>query len=282
MTPLLRLHRAGAQVGISRLYMKDEGLLPTGTFKARGAAVGVSRARELGVDALAMPTNGNAGAAWAAYSAAAGIECVIVMPTDAPLIHRKECAVTGATFYLVDGLISDAGRQVAGGVKRHGWYDASTLKEPYRIEGKKTMGLELAEQFRWQLPDVIIYPHRGRRGAHRHSQSLPGTPGAGMAGSAFSPNGGRPIQRLRSHCPRLGVRPPGIGVLDRCQDRRFRDHGPEGLGVTFWFWTLCMTQGAAPSRPRTRRSFRHNGCWPAARELSSVRRGRPLWPRRGN
>ena len=161
MTPLLRLHRAGARVGLSRLYMKDEGLLPTGTFKARGAAVGVSRARELGVEALAMPTNGNAGAAWAAYSAAAGIECVIVMPTDAPLIHRKECAVTGSTFYLVEGLISDAGKQVAGGVKRHGWYDASTLKEPYRIEGKKTMGLELAEQFRWQLPDVVIYPTGG-------------------------------------------------------------------------------------------------------------------------
>ena len=161
MTPLLRLRRAGARVGLSGLYMKDEGLLPTGTFKARGAAVGVSRARELGVEALAMPTNGNAGGAWAAYSAAAGIECVIVMPTDAPLIHRKECAVTGATFYLVDGLISDAGKQVAGGVKRHGWYDASTLKEPYRIEGKKTMGLELAEQFQWQLPDVIVYPTGG-------------------------------------------------------------------------------------------------------------------------
>ena len=116
MTPLLRLHRVGAQVGLSRLYMKDEGLLPTGTFKARGAAVGVSRARELGVEALAMPTNGNAGAAWAAYSAAAGIECVIVMPTDAPLIHRKECAVTGAD--LLPGRRLDQRRGSSGGRRR--------------------------------------------------------------------------------------------------------------------------------------------------------------------
>jgi threonine synthase len=141
--------------------MKDEGILPTGTFKARGAAVGVSRARELGVEALAMPTNGNAGAAWAAYCAAAGIRAVIVMPADSPAIHRKECTISGASLYLVNGRISDAGKIIREAVQEFGWYDASTLKEPYRVEGKKTMGLELLEQFNWQAPDVIVCPTGG-------------------------------------------------------------------------------------------------------------------------
>ena len=123
--------------------------------------MGVSRARELGVKALAMPTNGNAGAAWAVYCASAGIEAVIVMPEDAPPIPRGECAIAGASLYLVSGLISDAGKIVAQAVKDYDWFDASTLKEPYRIEGKKTMGLELAEQFNWDMPDVILYPTGG-------------------------------------------------------------------------------------------------------------------------
>ncbi len=161
MTPLLKLNRLGAEVGLENLYLKDEGIIPTGTFKARGAAVGVSRAKELGVNILAMPTNGNAGAAWAVYAAAAGIKSVIVMPEDAPPIPRGECAISGADLYLVDGLISDAGKIVSKAVKKYGWFDASTLKEPYRIEGKKTMGLEIAEQFDWKLPDVIIYPTGG-------------------------------------------------------------------------------------------------------------------------
>ncbi len=161
MTPLLFLRNLGPQVGIPNLYMKDEGIIPTGTFKARGAAVGVSRAKELGVKVLAMPTNGNAGAAWAVYCAAAGINSVIVMPEDAPPIPRGECVISGADLYLVKGLISDAGKIVAQAVADHGWFDASTLKEPYRIEGKKTMGLELAEQFNWEVPDVILYPTGG-------------------------------------------------------------------------------------------------------------------------
>ncbi|BBO67899.1 threonine synthase [Desulfosarcina alkanivorans] len=161
MTPLLHLNQLGRKVHMPNLYMKDEGIIPTGTFKARGAAVGVSRAKELGIKVLAMPTNGNAGAAWAAYCAPAGIEAVIVMPKDAPPIPRGECAIAGASLYLVDGLISDAGKIVASAVAEHGWFDASTLKEPYRIEGKKTMGLEIAEQFGWRLPDVILYPTGG-------------------------------------------------------------------------------------------------------------------------
>jgi threonine synthase len=161
MTPLLPLKNLGPQLGIPNLFLKDEGIIPTGTFKARGAAVGVSRAKELGVKVLAMPTNGNAGAAWAVYCAAAGIDAVIVMPVDAPPIPRGECAISGACLYLVEGLISDAGKIVARAVADYGWFDASTLKEPYRIEGKKTMGLELAEQFNWQMPDVILYPTGG-------------------------------------------------------------------------------------------------------------------------
>ena len=161
MTPLLSLKRLGARLNMPNLFLKDEGIIPTGTFKARGAAVGVSRAKELGVQVLAMPTNGNAGAAWAVYCAPAGIRAVIVMPEDAPPIPRAECAIAGSSLYLVKGLISDAGKIVAKAVADYGWFDASTLKEPYRIEGKKTMGLEIAEQFDWRLPDVILYPTGG-------------------------------------------------------------------------------------------------------------------------
>lgn len=161
VTPLIELPRLGDDMRLNRLVMKDEGLLPTGSFKARGAAVGISRARELGVTHLAMPTNGNAGAAWALYAARAGIAATVSMPIDAPFITRQEIAAAGASLTLVDGVISDAGRQVAGFVKATAAFDASTLKEPYRIEGKKTMGLELAEQLGWQLPDVILYPTGG-------------------------------------------------------------------------------------------------------------------------
>jgi threonine synthase len=161
MTPLVSMQRLGAEMGITNLYMKDEGIIPTGTFKARGAAVGVSKAKELGVKELAMPTNGNAGAAWALYAARAGIRTSIVMPVGAPVITRNECAISGANLHLVNGLISDAGKIVGQAVKEHGLFDASTLKEPYRIEGKKTMGLEIAEQFGWSVPDVILYPTGG-------------------------------------------------------------------------------------------------------------------------
>jgi threonine synthase len=161
MTPILPLQRIGADAQMKSLYLKDEGVISTGSFKARGAAVGVSRAKELGVQVLAMPTNGNAGAAWAMYAARAGIKAVIVMPEAAPRITRNECAISGAQLFLVNGLISDAGAIVSRAIKTHGWFDASTLKEPYRIEGKKTMGYEIAEQFGWELPDVILYPTGG-------------------------------------------------------------------------------------------------------------------------
>ncbi|WP_328532822.1 threonine synthase [Micromonospora zamorensis] len=162
-TPLLRTPAYGAEIGITDLMVKDEGLIPTGSFKARGAAVGVSRARELGVERIAMPTNGNAGSAWATYAARAGMGATIVMPLDAPSICRRECVAAGADLRLVDGLISDAGRRVAEliAASNGSIFDAGTLREPYRLEGKKTMGYEIVEQLGWQTPDVIIYPTGG-------------------------------------------------------------------------------------------------------------------------
>lgn len=161
VTPLIPLKKLGTGTGLSKLYLKDEGMNPGGTFKSRGAAVGVTRARELGVRAFGMPTNGNAGAAWAIYCAKADIEAHIIMPVSAPVITRNECAIAGAKLSLVDGLISDAGKIIGHAVQKYGWMDASTLKEPYRIEGKKTMAFEIAEQLNWKVPDVIIYPTGG-------------------------------------------------------------------------------------------------------------------------
>jgi threonine synthase len=159
-TPLLPASALGGRLGVPDLLIKDESPLPTGSFKARGAAVGVSRARELGARRLAMPTNGNAGAAWAAYCARAGMRLLTVLPQDAPHVNRRECRVLGADTYLVDGLINDAGRLAAAALS-DGDRDVATLKEPYRIEGKKTMGYEIAEQLGWSAPDVIVYPTGG-------------------------------------------------------------------------------------------------------------------------
>jgi threonine synthase len=162
MTPLLPMPRLGRALGLPRLLMKDESPLPTGTFKARGAAVGVSRSAELGAAGVAMPTNGNAGAAWASYAARARLPCLVAMPVDAPAITRSECAAAGAETYLVDGLIGDAGRLIAAATaQRPGYQDVSTLKEPYRLEGKKTIGLEIIEQLGWRVPDVIVCPTGG-------------------------------------------------------------------------------------------------------------------------
>jgi threonine synthase len=161
MTPLIRARRLGSRLGASDLWIKDEGLNPTGSFKARGLSCAVSMAVELGVNKTAIPSAGNAASALAAYAAAAGIEAHIFMPRDVPQSNYIECKAFGACVTLVDGLISDCARIVAEGAQREGWYDVSTLKEPYRIEGKKTMGYEVAEQLDWQLPDAIFYPTGG-------------------------------------------------------------------------------------------------------------------------
>ena len=160
-TPLLETPSLGEELGIPKLRVKDEGLLPTGTFKARGAAVGMTRAAELGVETLALPSAGNAGSAWAAYGARAGIRVIVVMPDRTPRVIVREASAYGGEVYTVAGSIADAGAVVKRICADRGWYDASTLREPYRIEGKKTMGFELAEQLGWRVPDVIVYPTGG-------------------------------------------------------------------------------------------------------------------------
>jgi threonine synthase len=163
-TPLVQASRLGAQLGLSQLFIKDEGQNPTQSFKARGMAAAVSMAKELGAKKLAVPSAGNAAGALAAYAARAGLEAFIFMPNDTPRANVIECEQTGAQVTLMDGLITDCGAEVARRKEAEGWFDVSTLKEPYRIEGKKTMGYELAEQFDWELPDVIIYPTGGGTG----------------------------------------------------------------------------------------------------------------------
>jgi threonine synthase len=161
MTPLIETRRLGKRLGARDLWVKDEGVNPTGSFKARGLSCAISMCVELGLTKVAIPSAGNAAGAMAAYAAAAGIEAHIFMPRDVPQANYIECCAAGAKVTLVDGLISDCGKIVASRKDAEGWFDVSTLKEPYRIEGKKTMGYELAEQFRWQLPDVIFYPCGG-------------------------------------------------------------------------------------------------------------------------
>ena len=164
MTPLLPTQRLAAFLGLEALWVKDESRLPTGSFKARGLAMAVSKAKELGLTKLAIPSAGNAATALSSYAAQAGMEAHIFMPKDAPPFNRFTCQLAGANVTLIDGLITDAGKIVGERKEDEGWFDVSTLKEPYRVEGKKTMGLEIAEQFNWELPDVIVYPTGGGTG----------------------------------------------------------------------------------------------------------------------
>ena len=164
MTPIVPMPRLSAKLGGGEILVKDEGRLPTGSFKARGLVMAVSMAKALGIKHMAMPTNGNAGAALAAYASRAGIKTTIFCPEDTPEVNVSEIALQGATVYRVNGLIDDCGKIVGEGKAKVGWFDTSTLKEPYRIEGKKTMGLELVEQLGWQVPDAIFYPTGGGTG----------------------------------------------------------------------------------------------------------------------
>lgn len=163
-SPLLECPRLGSRLGLDHVLVKDEGQLPTGSFKARGMAVAVSMAKALGATSLAAPSAGNAGGALAQYGARAGLPCHVFMPVDVPQLNRIECVAAGASTYLVRGLINDCGKIVRDGTPHRGWFDMSTLKEPYRVEGKKTMGYEVAEQMDWELPDVILYPTGGGTG----------------------------------------------------------------------------------------------------------------------
>ena len=164
VTPIVAMPKLAKMLATTEILVKDESRLPTGSFKARGLAMAVSMAKALGVAHMAMPTNGNAGAALAAYASRAGIKTTVFCPQDTPEVNVREIALQGATVYRVNGLIDDCGKIVMQGQAKVGWFDTSTLKEPYRIEGKKTMGLELAEQLGWELPDVVLYPTGGGTG----------------------------------------------------------------------------------------------------------------------
>lgn len=163
-TPLHQARRLGSELGFEHIYIKDEGLNPTGSFKARGLCAAVSKAKELGITSVSIPTAGNAGGAMSAYAALAGMEAFVFMPKDVPKPFINECKALGASVTLIDGLITDCGKAAAEELKKYNRFDVSTLKEPYRIEGKKTMGYELAEQMNWTLPDVILYPTGGGTG----------------------------------------------------------------------------------------------------------------------
>ena len=179
-TPLLICSRLAARYGLNDLWIKDESHLPTGSFKSRGLTMAITMAHHFGVRRVALPSAGNAGGAAAAYAARAGMEAYVFMPQDTPVVNIYECAQAGAKTFLVNGLITDCGRIVREGKQRLDWFDLSTLKEPYRIEGKKTMGYELAEQMGWELPDVIFYPTGGgvgRTGAWGRSGALPRSTG---------------------------------------------------------------------------------------------------------
>jgi threonine synthase len=248
-TPLFHARRLGQAMGLPHLYIKDEGLNPTGSFKARGLCMAVSRAWELGVKEVVIPSAGNAAGAMAAYAAKAGLGAHVFMPTDVPQPFRLECQALGADVTLVEGLITDCGREAQKGVEQHGWFAVSTLKEPYRLEGKKTMGYELAEQFKWHLPDVIIYPTGGGTGligmwkAFAELEELGWIDGHRSRMVAVQSEGCAPIPRAfhagdefatpweGAHTVAAGLRVPSA-VGDFLMLRALRESGGTGVAVS--------------------------------------------------
>ncbi|QJX00096.1 threonine synthase [Frigoriglobus tundricola] len=229
MTPLLHCARLGNQLGLSNLFVKDESQLPTGSFKSRGMAAAVSMARWLGVKRVALPTAGNAGGAAAAYAARAGLECFVFMPHDTPVVNQFEAQLYGAKAFRVNGLINDCGKIVKDGAERMGWFDLSTLKEPYRLEGKKTMGLEVAEQMHWHLPDVIFYPTGG---------------GTGLIG----------MWKAFAELAELGW---------------LRAEGPAGGGLRYPRLISCQAEGCAPIATAFAKGERFAELFPNARTVAS-------------
>ena len=248
-TPLLRVDRLGAQLGLSNLSVKDESVNPTGSFKARGLSMAISRAKELGVKKAAIPSAGNAGGAASAYCARAGIELFVFMPKDVPRAFITECEMNGAKVTLVDGLISDCGKIVGAGKAEHGWFELSTLKEPYRVEGKKTLGYELAEQRNWVLPDVILYPTGGGTGLVGMWKAFDEMEAMGWIGSkrprmvSVQAEGCAPIVRafhsgaekaepwVNASTKAAGLRVPGA-VADFLMLKALRDSGGTAVAVS--------------------------------------------------
>jgi threonine synthase len=261
-TPLVALGNVGKRLGLAELLVKDEGRLPTGSFKARGLAMAVAMAKELGVTRIAMPTNGNAGAALAAYASRAGIETIVLLPEDTPEINVREIALQGARVYRVNGLIDDCGKIVGEGAGRGEWFDLSTLKEPYRIEGKKTMGLELVEQLGWEVPDVIFYPTGGGTGLIGMWKAFAELEAIGFIGSkrprmvAVQAEGCAPIVKAfedgEEHAPRwedahtvaAGIRVPKA-VGDFLILRAVRESGGFAISVSDEELTAAVAEAAA-------------------------------------
>ena len=206
-TPIVPLPTTAARDGASILLVKDEGRLPTGSFKARGLAMAVTMAKQFGIERIAMPTNGNAGAALAAYGARAGIETIVICPAETPRINVTETAAYGARVYVADGQIDECGALVGKGAARRAcWFDCSTLKEPYRLEGKKVMGFELAEQLGWELPDAIFYPTGGGTGLIGMWKAFDELEAVGLIGSQASAHVCGPGRRLRADRARVRAR----------------------------------------------------------------------------
>lgn len=275
-TPLLQLARLGRELGLRALYLKDEGLNPTGSFKARGLAVAISKARELGIRKVILPSAGNAGSAMAAYAARAGLRACVYLPEDTPHAIITECRVTGAEVHLVAGLISDAGRLAAQRAGEEGWFDLSTFKEPYRLEGKKVMGYEIAEGFDWRLPDVIVYPTGGGTGLVGIWKAFAELRELGWLESSTLPrmvavqaDGCAPVVRAfaqgsetctfweKAHTHAAGLRVPKP-FADRMILRTLRDSGGTALSVSedsirYWQSRLASAEGvfAAPEGAAT-------------------------------
>ncbi len=285
-TPLLETPRLADRLGVARVWIKDEGQNPTASFKARGLCMAVSRAKELGITEVALPSAGNAGSATAAYAAAAGMRAHVVCPRDTPVPILEEMRALGADLELIDGLINDCAVRVAAGAKEHGWFDLSTLKEPYRVEGKKTMGYEVAEQLAWTLPDVIVYPTGGGTGLVGMWKAFDEMERLGWIGSkrprmiSVQAAGCAPIVRAwergdefaepwqGAHTYASGLRVPGA-VGDFLMLRAIRDSGGAAIAVPddeMRRWTplvggdtgiFCAPEGAATAAAV--QHLRHSG-----------------------
>lgn len=268
MTPLLNCPTMARLFGLDSLLVKDESQLPGGSFKSRGMTMAITMARHFGVQRVALPTAGNAGGAAAAYAARAGIECFVFMPEDTPIVNQYECELFGAKVFLVTGLINDCGKIVRQGTSEMGWFDLSTLKEPYRIEGKKTMGLELAEQLNWQLPDVIMYPTGGGTGLIGMWKAFAELQTLGWLSSSKMPRmyaiqsaGCAPIVRAFNSQQRFaepfenaatiasGLRvPTAVGdfmILDAIRQSGGKAIAVDEAGIAPWMKKVCQAEGIA-------------------------------------
>ena len=252
MTPIVPLPKLAAKIGGGELLVKDEGRLPTGSFKARGLVMAVSMAKALGIKHMAMPTNGNAGAALAAYASHAGIKTTIFCPEDTPEVNVSEIGLQGASVYRVNGLIDDCGKIVGEGKAKVGWFDISTLKEPYRIEGKKTMGLELAEQLGWSVPDVIFYPTGGGTGLIGMWKAFAELEAIGFIGRQAPAHGRGAGGRLRADGARLRGRRRARAALGKRPDHRLGH--PRAAG------DRRFSDPARRARQRRLRHRRHRRC----------------------